>query len=391
MGQAQGQATDLGLSPRRERAFAALVGALVADAAALGFHWLYDVERLAERGGERPEFQTPDPLDFAGVPGYFAHPGKRAGDLSQYGEGLLVLATTLLRAEGRYSVRAHQGVFQEVFGSGGTWSGYVDHPTQATLRNLERGTQAALEAGLAAGSGIPAEARAGAVQRILAKARLASGDELLETLQAAQEAPLSEGARAAAVALDAAWPEASGDQDLQLPALSGLVPLVAIGLDDADIERATRVTHHDDEAVGWALASAAGLRVALSGGTPKEAVAAVAEAARDPLAERLAEGLAITGTAVDVIGILGRNCTLRNAVPGLLNVAAAAPSYEVGVRENVRAGGDSCGRATLLGGILGACYGVGGSRGVPYPWLARLERAAPRIATCHGLASFVPF
>ena len=37
-----------------DRARAALQGALVADAAALGLHWLYDPERLAQVAGDAP-------------------------------------------------------------------------------------------------------------------------------------------------------------------------------------------------------------------------------------------------------------------------------------------------------------------------------------------------
>ena len=375
----------LGLSPRREAAFAALIGALVADAAAIGFHWLYDVERLAERGGARPEFHTPSADDFAGVPGYFAHSGKRAGDLSQYGEGLLAAVRALVAGGGSYCVRRHQTEFQATFGPGGSWSGYVDHPTQATLRNLERGQGVARAAGLAAAAGLADAERL--VDRVVVAARSRRGADLLTSLGDDFASPQ---ARAVVEAVDGAWLEASGDQDQQLPALSAVVPLVVAGADDATLERAVRVTHDDDEAVAWALAAGAGLRASLGGAFLQTAVEGVRAEAEGPLSERLNEALALSGSAVEVVGELGRNCTLRNAVPGLLWIAARTEHYEVGVRQNVAAGGDSCGRALVLGAMLAATRGLGGRGGVPFLWLTQLEDAPARVQACLDLARLLP-
>jgi ADP-ribosylglycohydrolase len=372
---------SLGLSPRQETAFAALLGALVADAAAIGFHWLYDTERLAERGGGTPEFHTPNPEDFAGVPGYFAHPGKRAGDLSQYGEGFLAATRALIAGGGSYCVRRHQAAFRATFGPGGSWSGYVDHPTQGTLRNMARGEEAARTAGLAAAEGLEGAPRL--VDRVLTAARQAQGEELLKSLGDDFQSPA---AQALVAAVDAAWLEASGDQDQQLPALSAVVPLVVAGADDATLEQAVRVTHDDDEAVAWALTAGAAVRDALQGTPPGSVVERVRAAATGAVSERLNEALALEGSAVDVVGKLGRNCTLSNAVPGLLWIASRAESYEVGVRQNVAAGGDSCGRALVLGALLATTRGIGGRDGVPYLWLAQLEELPARVQVCLDLA-----
>ena len=59
---------------------AAILGALAADSAALGLHWLYDPARIAEI--ERTDglvFLRPDAIHYAGSKGYFAHAGKDAG------------------------------------------------------------------------------------------------------------------------------------------------------------------------------------------------------------------------------------------------------------------------------------------------------------------------
>jgi hypothetical protein len=66
-------------SETRQRGKNAIIGALVADAATMGFHWLYSQQRLAELASEVPEFRSPTAVDFAGNVGYFAHGGKVAG------------------------------------------------------------------------------------------------------------------------------------------------------------------------------------------------------------------------------------------------------------------------------------------------------------------------
>ena len=77
------------MTPAAERRFASLIGALTADAAAMGLHWLYDAARIPEVSGGRPEFQEPRAENYHQGGGYFAHPQLEAGDNSQYGESLL--------------------------------------------------------------------------------------------------------------------------------------------------------------------------------------------------------------------------------------------------------------------------------------------------------------
>lgn len=61
---------------------AAILGALTADAAALGLHWLYDAERLRNLQSEGSlAFRTPDAAAYQGVMGFFAHAGKASGRL----------------------------------------------------------------------------------------------------------------------------------------------------------------------------------------------------------------------------------------------------------------------------------------------------------------------
>lgn len=61
-----------------------LLGALVADAASLGLHWLYDPDRIAEIATAHgtAAFAPVDAAFFEGATGYFAHAGRHAGMLT---------------------------------------------------------------------------------------------------------------------------------------------------------------------------------------------------------------------------------------------------------------------------------------------------------------------
>ncbi|MEO1000469.1 MAG: ADP-ribosylglycohydrolase family protein, partial [Pseudomonadota bacterium] len=113
----------------------AIWGGFVADAASLGFHWLYDPKRIAELAGDAPAFRAPDPADFDGAMGVFVHPGKRAGDLSQYGVQMRVMLDSL-RAVGGWDKGDFQTRFAQTFGAGGSWSGYIDKATKGTLAGI---------------------------------------------------------------------------------------------------------------------------------------------------------------------------------------------------------------------------------------------------------------
>lgn len=60
----------------KERAFYAVVGAFVGDAASMGLHWLYDQERILHVAGFEPEFRSTKQFDYQDK-GYFADPYDR--------------------------------------------------------------------------------------------------------------------------------------------------------------------------------------------------------------------------------------------------------------------------------------------------------------------------
>ena len=303
----------------KDRARAALTGALVADAATMGFHWLYDQNRIAELQGEAPEFRAPNAADYQGPEGglgYFAHGGKRPGEPSHYGAQMLAMATAI-SAAGGYDAEAYAEAFRDWFGYGGRWVGYIDRPTRATLDAMAA-----------------AEAAGGAIT-------------------------------------------ACGADDAQLPAISKLPPLVARHFADSRlmdmVESAVRVTNNRDDSVAWGRATAAMIRAAAQGATPGEAVTAALglSALTDG---QIDAALAMKGeTPEAVASAFALHCQLEVAFPVLVHGIATATSYSQAIRANIRAGGDNCGRAIPLGAVLGAAFAGDPERGVPTDWRARVS------------------
>ncbi|WP_171103767.1 ADP-ribosylglycohydrolase family protein [Ruegeria sp. HKCCD7255] len=280
-----------------------VVGALVADAASLGLHWLYDQPRIAQLALGEPEFRATNAKDFEGVPSYFAHPLKQPGDLTQYGEQTMVLLRALAASGGRYDQAAYNAEFRAHFGYGGTYSGYIDHATRETLNAL-----------------------------------------------AAGEADTPKGA-----------------EDVQMPAIAKLPALVAAGLED-HARQAIRTTNRSDLAEAYGAVATAMLVSAREGHSINEVVAAGLSAADPAILPRLELACAATDRSTqDVTAEFGMACDLENGLPSILHNLSTTNSYQDDIRANILAGGDSCGRAMLLGAVAGAVYGV------PQDWEARLN------------------
>ena len=63
-------------------------------------------------------------------------------------------------------------------------------------------------------------------------------------------------------------------------------------------------------------------------------------------------------------------------MPVSFHILNTAQSYTEAIRANIHCGGDSCGRAWLIGPAMAAMHGVGGEKGIPLSWLARVTDAA---------------
>ena len=87
------------ITPQKDRAAGAIMGALIGDALGLGCHWYYDIDLLRQDYGpwvEDYRDQNPARIDRFGDIARFRHEqGLRAGDLSQTGQMIALLLESL--------------------------------------------------------------------------------------------------------------------------------------------------------------------------------------------------------------------------------------------------------------------------------------------------------
>ncbi len=280
-----------------ERAQNSLLGAYVADAAALGLHWIYDTDRLTALAADgRPlEFREPDPKAYEGVKSYFAHPNRKAGDLSPYGESALVMAKSLKANANVYNRAGYITEFQRFFGEG--YDGYRDHATRETLANL------------------------------VAKKKVTGADDN-EMSAIGKLPPLivahAEDARLIDLAKDAA-----------------------------------SVTNENAIAREGARIVATTLRALLRGATLPDALHTGLKEAMGPMRTKLDEALRWPSIRpAKAAQHFGSACPIPQALPLSFALLHTAKTYEEAVRANILAGGDSCGRAMFLGAVAGAIWGV---------------------------------
>lgn len=379
---------------RRSSIVAALAGGWVADAASLGMHWLYNSERIAEVGGDSPEFLPPRAEYYTKGFGYFAHEGKQVGDVSHYGAATGVLTDSLLANNGNLDIRDYQRRFRSFFGPGGHWQGFIDNPTRITLENFNAIERNAVEQ---AQSSMPAalteKQKRILVQKVMPYTRRLSGDQLAQPVREAinltyRETEVQEAGVHLAETIDHQMVRESGADDTQLPAVSKLPPLVASHCGSDNLlevtEAAVRVTNNNDDAVAWARCAAVLLDRLFQGEELPEAMDAAITEAPDP--DSLHRACA--GSKLDGVGAgdaFGRTCYLHEAMPVIFHILNHATSYTEAIRANIYCGGDSCGRGWIIGPAMGGIHGVGGKTGIPLSWLAKVNRAATRYRDIESL------
>ena len=364
-----------------------ILGALVADAAAVGLHWIYDQQHIRKLAPEAPEFIPPAAKNYEGVPSYFAHPTLAVGAQSQYGVQSLVMLRALDNADGRYDPAAYATRFRAHFGYGGAYVGYIDHATRDTLDNFRRFSDAAQACAQALPFDGDPRVRAALVTEALDQITRHQGDELAKSYEAAIARDHTDPAtrRFAAVLLPklAAIPPATGASDLQLPAIAKLPPLVSLlvatGMTqectfNETVASAIKLTNDHPIAADYGLVCASMMRAALMNASVPDIIDAGRAAAGSESAALLDEALRMRDRPNDqVTAHFGMACDLPYGVPSAVHNIATASSFADAVRSNIYGGGDSCGRAMLVGAVMGAVHGVGGTRGIPPEWIKRLE------------------
>ncbi|PSJ17689.1 ADP-ribosylglycohydrolase family protein [Nitrosomonas supralitoralis] len=319
----------MNLNIKFEPRAAAILGALIADSAALGLHWIYDSERIAQIEKTKGlVFVQPDASDYAGVSGYFAHGNKVAGDSSAYGE-LCLLMLQHLAQHGQFDRVAYQTEYRSYLGPGGAYVGYVDSPTRQTLQTL-------------------------------------------------------------LVLKPEEFPEHSGADDDQFVALATIPVVVAthVGSQAAlmtQIDHVVRLTNDNDTAVTAAQYAGCVLLNVLHGKSIAQALVDALPNADEEMASLVKEALQTkTLDSAAIAKRFGTACHVLEGIPVIAHIIRYAPDYRTAIEENIRIGGDSCGRAIMLGAIMAAYTAQQNeqSASIPLEWAARYRKLVVAADAC---------
>ena len=367
---------------QRSRAGNSIIGAFVADAATMGLHWVYSQRRIVELAPESPEFRQPDEADYEGGVGYFAHAAKKVGDLSQYGEQMLVMLRSLAETDGVFNRAHYTEQFRRHFGYGGEFVGYIDRPTRQTLDRIYHDENEAIERVNAIPYAGNERDQGSMLTKVLAAVKQYEGQGLRDRVEwYANEMPEPALSRAYGLQLVdalAATEDFPGAVDEQLPAISKLPPLVACHFDDEELssvcDSAIRVTNNAPRALDYGRVCMAVLRSSIAGKPVTSSLHSAVESGSSTTQEVLNSALASDLPVRKLSKEVGLHCDLGAGVPSVFHNLKTTSSYIDAIRSNIYAGGDNCGRAIVLGAVCGASFGLDGDHGIPGAWLNRVNR-----------------
>ena len=294
----------------------AIWGALVGDAACLGSHWIYDLEELAQRFPKGVAgFEAP-------AAGHY-HYGKQPGDFTHYGDAALLLLRSVAE-QGGFDPVDFGNRFVALFGSD-SYQGYRDHATRDTLESYA--------AFMASKPGTPYHFQ-------------------------------------------------GGGNDDQPATVTRLAPVVVAHWRDSALPQivasATRVSQSNDRALAYARGYTLILQALFAGNSMAGALSATERAlVRGASETEVSEAIAAGGNAMaltvrEATLKLGQSCPLAHSFPAAVQCALKYEhDFGRAITETANAGGDSAGRAAMIGAWLGAVNGVAG---IPAHWLKRLNR-----------------
>ena len=287
---------------------AAVIGSFVADALSLGVHWVYNTNVIDKKLGRVDRYY--DPLTSY-------HKGKKAGDLTHYGDQTLVLLESLSNSDG-FDGHAFADRWRLFFAG---YQGYFDKATTATLTNMKQGRDLT-----------------------------ACGSNSDDLAGASRMAPL--------VAVYGHDPD-------QL-------------VHSARVQ--TSITHNHEQVILSAEFFARSVVAVLGGQAPGVAMAATVAAhfSNSPIASLVSKGLESRNRDTrEAIAEWGQMCSVEAALPGTVHlISRYADDFKTAMVENVMAGGDSSARGMMAGMILGAAHGMAA---IPETWVSGLK-AGHRIS-----------
>mmetsp|Transcript_16468 Transcript_16468/g.28234 ORF Transcript_16468/g.28234 Transcript_16468/m.28234 type:complete len:380 (+) Transcript_16468:2-1141(+) len=289
----------------KDRAKAAVLGGLAADAASMGLHWIYKPEVMAAAldkvpgSADAPEFYSPPACPFYSVP---------AGDYSPYGyEGHALLKYIAGLDSSTLDGDACAKSLAESYAA---TRGYLNHSSKHVMEAVAAGTKYP-------GTGHPTDAQANAFVK----------------------APM-------VVALLAGRPTLMAQMETAVRVQQNNEAALAAGLAGAALLEKVVLGHSVAEAVAWAMSADSGMSEAM-----KKQLEAALELKGLPFSEAVAK--------------LGSSCSLPMSLQNSVLAGVKFSSYVEGVRANILAGGDNASRAVLLGALLAAQEGMAA---IPAKW-----------------------
>jgi len=300
----------------------------------------------------------------------------------------------LSTGDGIYSKSDYESAFVDCFGYGGSYVGYIDHPTRDTLNNIIFAEKKALARIEKLPFNRDEELQRKLLTKVLGNAKQFSGEALKEKVEAAVRLTDDDDYLVEhALKIVEQWQSVGGyhgADDTQLPALSKLPALVAHYAQQENllkvVESAIRVTNNNDKAVAVGQAAANMIETAITSGDPVLAIDSAKQELSGYAATLIDQALASQDkNTVDVTREWGMACQLNIGFPSAVHNIATATSFTDAIQKNIYAGGDSCGRSILIGAVMGACYGLSADNGIPDAWVDQLNEKATVLTLTENL------
>ncbi len=376
-------------------------GGLAADAATMGFHWLYDQSRIKKAGGDAPEFLDPHAYEELyelnmEQDSFFVHEGKEPGDPTHYGDQLLVALRTLANNNGELKQAEFESEFARHFGPGGQYVGYIDRPTEVVLFNQKNREREAYAEARTFDNGLSETEKGVLEDEVMVAFKYYQKDlsmkENLDILDRwvlikqdykrddAKDEKRIEYCRNMFNVVLGSKNYLCGDVgDDQFPATTKLPAVVSLFHDRKDfsniVELSVRLTNNNDHAVNYAKVYAAMLAAAIRTKNKDAVLAAGKEAATPEIRDAIDAALNMSSLPnTEVAEFFGLSCHMPYGLPQTSHLIATTDNYVDAVRKNIQAAGDNAGRSVMVGAIFAALYGVGTKNGVPQEWIDKLSK-----------------